>query len=55
MSAKQFFDLVVNMRYAQREYFKTRDKEWLTRSLQYEKQVDEEIKRVEHILIQKQQ
>lgn len=53
MNARQFFDLVATMRNAQREYFRTRDKEWLLKSKDLERQVDEEIKRVESIVIKK--
>ena len=50
MTAREFFDKVAAMRQAQRDYFKTRDKEVLIRSKQLEKEVDDEIKRVTKIL-----
>lgn len=46
MTAREFFEKVAAMRQAQRDYFKTRDKEVLIRSKQLEKEVDDEIKRV---------
>lgn len=50
MNAREFFDKVSAMRQAQRDYFKTRDKEVLIKSKQLEKEVDDEIKRVTEIL-----
>lgn len=50
MKAREFFDKVASMRQAQRDYFKTRDKDTLIRSKQLEKEVDDEIKRVTEIL-----
>lgn len=50
MTAREFFEKVAAMRQAQRDYFKTRDKEVLIRSKQLEKEVDDEIKRVTKIL-----
>jgi hypothetical protein len=41
MTTGQFADLVLEMRKAQKEYFKYRSPEALTRSKQLEKQVDE--------------
>ena len=49
MNAKQFFELVAKMRQAQRKYFKTRSKDWLIASKQYEREVDDEIRRVENL------
>lgn len=49
MDAKAFFDLVCLMRAHQKEYFKTRDKDVLIKSKQYEKLVDHEIDRVKAI------
>ena len=46
MNAKQFFDLVAQMRQAQKNYFKTRDTVLLQQSKLLEKQVDAEIDRV---------
>lgn len=45
MKAEEFYALVAKMRHAQKEYFKTRSRDWLTESKQLEKQVDDEIKR----------
>lgn len=53
MDAKAFFDLVCLMRAHQKEYFKTRDKDVLIKSKQYEKLVDQEIDRVKTILNEK--
>ena len=50
MKAKEFFDLVSKMREAQKEYYKTRDKAVLNRSISLEKSVDSEIARVNEIL-----
>lgn len=50
MTARDFFEKVAAMRQAQRDYFKTRDKEVLIRSKQLEKEVDDEIKRVTGII-----
>lgn len=48
--ARAFLDLVSEMRKAQKEYFKTRSPESLTRSKNLERQVDKEIQRVNEIL-----
>lgn len=45
MKPEEFYLLVANMRNAQKEYFKTRSRDLLSKSMQLEKQVDEEIKR----------
>ena len=50
MDAKAFFDLVALMRQYQKEYFRTRDKDVLIKSKNYEKLVDHEIDRVKTIL-----
>ena len=50
MDARQFYDLVVKMRQTQREYFKTRSKQVLEESKRLEKQVDDEIARVNAVL-----
>ena len=50
MNAREFFDLVSDMRQAQKDYFKTRDKEVLVKSKELEKRVDDEIKRVNDIM-----
>ena len=49
MTAKEFFILVVSMLNAQKSYFRTRDKSDLQNSKQLEKQVDDEIRRVERL------
>lgn len=49
MNAKEFYDTVVKMRKAQRDYFRTRSQHSLNESKQFEKLVDAEIKRVEQI------
>lgn len=53
MDAKTFFNLVERMRHAQKEYFKTKDKNILIISKRLESEVDTEIKRVNDILIAK--
>lgn len=45
MNAKQFFDLVSDMRTAQKSYFRTRSRLDLQTSKRLEKEVDEEIRR----------
>ena len=47
MNAKEFYETVVKMRKAQREYFATRSSGALMRSKELEAEVDREIKRVE--------
>lgn len=49
MNAKEFYNTVVKMRKAQRDYFRTRLQRSLSESKQLEKLVDAEIKRVEQI------
>ena len=49
MNAREFFYLVAEMRRAQRNYFKTHEQRTLVASKMLEKQVDEEIRRVEEI------
>lgn len=49
MNAREFYNLVVKMRKAQRDYFRTRSQRALLDSKEYEQQVDAEIKRVEQI------
>lgn len=53
MTAKEFYNLVVKMRKAQRDYFRTRSQRALLESKEYEREVDAEIKRVEQIQQQK--
>lgn len=50
MKPKEFFDKVALMRKMQKEYFKHRSSMALSRSKQLEKEIDDEIKRVEGIL-----
>lgn len=50
MNAEQFFRLVESMRNAQNNYFKTRITKYLNESKQLERQVDEEIERVNNTL-----
>lgn len=50
MTAKEFFDLVAEMRTAQKCYFKFRTMNYLNQSKKLEKQVDDEIRRVERIV-----
>lgn len=45
MKPEEFYLLVANMRNAQKEYFRTRSRDLLSKSKQLEKQVDDEIKR----------
>ena len=49
MNAREFFDLVSQMRKAQKEYFKTRNIGVLKQSKAFERQVDSEIERVRKI------
>ena len=49
MNARQFYNVVVKMRKAQKEYFRTRSQRALLESKEYEGAVDAEIKRVEQI------
>lgn len=53
MNSRYFFDMVCRMRKAQKNYFKTRDRDALNVSKEIEKQVDEEINRVNGILAKK--
>ena len=50
MKAKDFFDLVSEMREAQKLYFKTRSTEVLQRSKILERKVDDEIVRVNNLI-----
>ena len=54
MTAKEFFNLVEQMRKNQKDYFKTRSTESLRNSKELEKQVDDEIARVNKIISNKQ-
>lgn len=49
MNPKQFFDKVVELRQAQREYFLTRLPDALRKSKAIETEIDKEIKRVQQI------
>ena len=53
MNSRDFFDMVCRMRKAQKNYFKTRDRDALNVSKEIEKQVDEEINSVNGILAKK--
>lgn len=55
MTARDFFDLVSRMRDKQKEYFRTRSGSVLKESKQLEKQVDEEIRRVNGIIRERQE
>lgn len=50
MKPKEFFDKVSELREAQKEYFKTRSNAALNRSKALEKEIDDEIARVNTIL-----
>lgn len=50
MTAREFYNLVVKMRKAQRDYFRTRSQRHLNESKELEAQVDAEIERVEEVL-----
>lgn len=54
MTAKDFFNIVTEMRKNQKDYFKTRSTEALRKSKELEKQVDDEIARVNKIMSDKQ-
>lgn len=54
MTAKDFFNLVEQMRKNQIDYFRTRSTESLRKSKELEKQVDDEIARVNKIMKEKQ-
>jgi hypothetical protein len=50
MKAREFYDTVMLMRRAQKQYFATRSKEALNESKMYEQRIDAEIERVTAIL-----
>lgn len=50
MNAREFFTLVTRMRDKQKEYFRTHSVSVLQESKQLEKQVDDEIRRVNEII-----
>lgn len=49
MTPKEFYDKVVEMRKAQKEYFRFRAPSALSKSKQLEAEIDAEIKRVEQL------
>ena len=53
MNAKQFFETVEKMREAQKNYFRSRSQLYLKESKHYEKEIDNEIKRVNATLAQR--
>lgn len=53
MTARAFFDLVREMREAQRSYFLTRSRDLLEKSKALEREVDREIARVDKLLGEK--
>ena len=54
MNAEQFFRLTERMRAKQKEYFSTHSQATLRESKQLERQVDEEIQRVNKVLQERQ-
>lgn len=50
MNAREFFDKVAEMRLAQRDYYRTRDKDTLADCKRLEAEIDAEINRVNLIL-----
>ena len=55
MTAKDFFDLVSEMRDRQKEYFRTRSTSVLNESKALERRVDAEIMRVNQMMKEKQE
>ena len=55
MTARDFFTLVTRMRDKQKEYFRTSSASVLQESKRLEKQVDDEIQRVNEIIKDKQE
>jgi hypothetical protein len=55
MTAKEFFDLVSEMRSKQKEYFRTRSTSVLSESKTLERRVDAEIMRVNQMMKEKQE
>lgn len=53
MTPKEFYDKVVEMRKAQKEYFRTRFPTALEKSKRIEKEIDAEIKRVQEVMAEK--
>lgn len=54
MTPKEFFDKVSRMRKAQKDYFRTRSGRALTDSKRLEKEVDDEIERVNKVIYERQ-
>lgn len=54
MDAKEFFNKVVQLRRAQREYFRTRSGQALSVSKRLEREIDDEIDRVNKLLAERQ-
>lgn len=52
MNHKEFYDKVVAMRKAQKDYFKFRSSAYLQTSKRLEREIDDEIKRVEAVLVE---
>lgn len=50
MTPKEFFDKVSRMRKAQKEYFRTRSGRALSDSKRLEKEIDDEIERVNKVM-----
>ena len=50
MTPKEFFDKVCRMRKAQKEYFRTRSGRALSDSKRLEKEIDDEIERVNKVM-----
>ncbi len=50
MNPKEFFDKVSRMRKAQKEYFRTRSGRALSDSKRLEKEIDDEIERVNKVM-----
>lgn len=50
MNPKTFFDKVVKMREAQKTYFKNRSPSYLNESRRLEKEIDNEISRVQKVI-----
>ena len=55
MTAKEFFDLVSEMRSKQKEYFRTRSASALNESKTLERRVDDEIMRANQLIKERQQ
>lgn len=55
MTAKEFFDLVSQMREKQKEYFRIRNASALNESKTLERRVDAEIMRVNQVIKERQQ